>query len=255
MSMPSVHSCFYLTEENNKLTSKYKKLTTKYKVLEKELLEIKEKYMQLQFSMEYGQKNSLKDEPAIPVSKLKNKKIANADEQDAAMKKHMVAHKKLLRRIEEQTKKSSMIMQQNIALKTDNDRLKDDMSKKDDQIADLQRKLEKQLNIRNTPQSNVKKIAKLKENLSVMREEKYKVTIENAKLKNELAGLDHSFFEEIEDLKYALHQSSKLNKQYEKALKKVCSQFGLDYDGQYGQKSSTPIVQDSFKDRSHRPKT
>lgn len=35
------------------------------------------------------------------------------------------------------------------------------------------------------------------------------------------------FFEEIEDLKYALQQSAKLNTAYEAALKKLCQQFGI----------------------------
>jgi len=37
------------------------------------------------------------------------------------------------------------------------------------------------------------------------------------------------FFEEIEDLKYALQQSAQLNKEYEKALRRICLQFGLPY--------------------------
>lgn len=37
------------------------------------------------------------------------------------------------------------------------------------------------------------------------------------------------FFEEIEDIKYALQQSAKLNKVYEKTLRKMCMQFGVPY--------------------------
>ena len=37
------------------------------------------------------------------------------------------------------------------------------------------------------------------------------------------------FFEEIEDLKYALQQAARLNTAYEKALKKLCSQSGMPY--------------------------
>ncbi|KAK2185982.1 hypothetical protein NP493_215g03019 [Ridgeia piscesae] len=48
-------------------------------------------------------------------------------------------------------------------------------------------------------------------------------------LKAELKGLDHGFFEEIEDMKYALQQSARLNKEYEKLLRRLCNQFGLPY--------------------------
>lgn len=66
---------------------------------------------------------------------------------------------------------------------------------------------------------------------------------ENRKLKDELNGLDESFFEEIEDLKYALHQSTKLNQKYEETLKHICKQYDLNYKKtiqQHVKMSSTP---------------
>ena len=38
-----------------------------------------------------------------------------------------------------------------------------------------------------------------------------------------------SFFEELEDMKYALQQSTKLNNEYERILKQICKQTGLNY--------------------------
>jgi len=38
-----------------------------------------------------------------------------------------------------------------------------------------------------------------------------------------------SFFDEIEDLKFALQQSALLNKQYEAVLRRTCAQFGVPY--------------------------
>uniref|UniRef100_A0A2C9K9P7 Uncharacterized protein n=1 Tax=Biomphalaria glabrata TaxID=6526 RepID=A0A2C9K9P7_BIOGL len=57
--------------------------------------------------------------------------------------------------------------------------------------------------------------------------ERNKLAKENRRLKEELKGLDHNFFDEIEDLKFALLQSAKLNNGYEKELNKLCSQLGL----------------------------
>lgn len=48
-------------------------------------------------------------------------------------------------------------------------------------------------------------------------------------LREELQQISPSFFEEIEDLKFALQQSAQLNKQYETVLRLTCSQFGLPY--------------------------
>lgn len=41
--------------------------------------------------------------------------------------------------------------------------------------------------------------------------------------------LFQGFFEEIEDLKYALQQAARLNSAYEKALKQLCSQCGVAF--------------------------
>ena len=40
---------------------------------------------------------------------------------------------------------------------------------------------------------------------------------------------EQGFFDEVEDLKFALHQSSLLNKEYEKSLRKLCKRFGVPY--------------------------
>lgn len=41
--------------------------------------------------------------------------------------------------------------------------------------------------------------------------------------------LFQGFFEEIEDLKFALQQSALLNKEYEKVLRQMCQRFGIPY--------------------------
>ncbi|XP_078254216.1 uncharacterized protein LOC144592885 isoform X2 [Rhinoraja longicauda] len=62
-----------------------------------------------------------------------------------------------------------------------------------------------------------------------LQKESDKLTKEKNSLKNELAGLDKGFFEEIEDLKYALQESVRLNKEYEKCLQKLCEKHGLPF--------------------------
>ena len=44
-----------------------------------------------------------------------------------------------------------------------------------------------------------------------------------------MRGIDKNFFEEVEDLKYALQESAKLNKIYEKTLQGVCKRNKLNY--------------------------
>ncbi|CAI5779754.1 Hypothetical predicted protein [Podarcis lilfordi] len=52
---------------------------------------------------------------------------------------------------------------------------------------------------------------------------------ERRMLRNELAALDKDFFDEIEDLKYALQEAIKLNTQYEKCLKQLSSTYGITF--------------------------
>ncbi|XP_067404044.1 centrosomal protein of 290 kDa-like isoform X2 [Emydura macquarii macquarii] len=56
-----------------------------------------------------------------------------------------------------------------------------------------------------------------------------KLSRERRMQRNELAGLDKEFFDEIEDLKYALQESIKLNNKYEKCLKHISSTYGLRF--------------------------
>ncbi|NXA21065.1 CE290 protein, partial [Ibidorhyncha struthersii] len=64
-----------------------------------------------------------------------------------------------------------------------------------------------------------------------LKKENEKLSTERRALKNELAGLDKDFFEEIEDLKYAVQESVKLNNQYEKCLKQISVIYGLPFTG------------------------
>ncbi|XP_072780399.1 uncharacterized protein [Taeniopygia guttata] len=68
----------------------------------------------------------------------------------------------------------------------------------------------------------LKKIKKLKK-------ENRKLSAEKRALKNELAGLDKDFFEEVEDLKHAVQESVKLNNEYEKCLKQISVIYGLPF--------------------------
>ncbi|KFV04417.1 hypothetical protein N340_03146 [Tauraco erythrolophus] len=62
-----------------------------------------------------------------------------------------------------------------------------------------------------------------------LKKENEKLSTERRALKNELAGLDKDFFEEIEDLKHAVQESVKLNNEYEKCLKQISVIYGLPF--------------------------
>ncbi|KFQ42110.1 hypothetical protein N333_10254 [Nestor notabilis] len=62
-----------------------------------------------------------------------------------------------------------------------------------------------------------------------LKKENEKLSAERRALKNQLAGLDKDFFEEVEDLKHAVQESVKLNNQYEKCLKQISVMYGLPF--------------------------
>ncbi|XP_006811634.1 centrosomal protein of 290 kDa-like [Saccoglossus kowalevskii] len=82
----------------------------------------------------------------------------------------------------------------------------------------------------------------LKTELERVREERDKLSKDKKKLKKELQGLDKGFFDEVEDLKYALQQSAQLNQKYEKTLRSMCNRFGVPFPFALNpQRTSTPI--------------
>ncbi|XP_059158778.1 uncharacterized protein LOC131942847 [Physella acuta] len=72
--------------------------------------------------------------------------------------------------------------------------------------------------------------------------ERNKLMKENKRLKGELKGLDQNFFDEIEDLKFALLQSSKINEEYKNTLAKMCLQFGLPFPPSDNYLAKNPTV-------------
>ncbi|XP_074919035.1 uncharacterized protein LOC142046376 isoform X2 [Chelonoidis abingdonii] len=68
-----------------------------------------------------------------------------------------------------------------------------------------------------------------------------KLSRERRMQRNELPGLDKEFFDEIEDLKYALQESVKLNNQYEKCLKHISSTYGFAFATPFATRNSRII--------------
>jgi len=59
--------------------------------------------------------------------------------------------------------------------------------------------------------------------------ERDKLSQELKAIKKEIKGLDYGFFEEVEDLKFALEESTRLNQQYDHTLRRMCQQQGLPF--------------------------
>ncbi|XP_047128926.1 centrosomal protein of 290 kDa isoform X1 [Hydra vulgaris] len=218
MNIPSLHVCYSLTHENEKLQIKYRKLTSKYKQLLKDYNELKNQQLKGFGSSKDIEKKSIES--------------LNQEKSNANLEKLLVLHTEMMDQLDRRTKDNKNLVQEFEKLEAENKKFINQVTSLNQEKENIQKQLELktlQLSILSSKFNNKFKEDHLKQILMLKKELK-KLQAENNRLKEELKGLDIGFFEEIEDMKYALQQSSKLNSHYELVLKRLCKQFGLHYE-------------------------
>lgn len=257
MEIPMYHNCQALSAENETLSIKYKKLTRKFKELQKTLFQLQGEVTKLRVNKEncdLMHSELLSNQQAKTVVH----KPKSAVEDGTENKKMLQLHNNLLKRLEKESKISSNQLKKLNRMQTENKKLKDDLFSFEQQQEFYKNQLEdknQQIHSLNDKlNSSISKPDDTKKYSLILREKK-KLLSENKKLKDELKGLDNSFFEEIEDMKYALQQSSKLNVQYEQVIKKLCKQYGVSYNSLMGENVDVGGLKKSFKRRRRRSST
>ncbi|XP_066920617.1 centrosomal protein of 290 kDa-like isoform X2 [Clytia hemisphaerica] len=266
--IPPFHVCQSLTAENEVLNNKYNKLKRKYKELYQEMLEVKEKLIRVEIHEEY---KGLQNEMSVQHQGKNRKKVLQqqktiADktnrnkEDDNNAAKLVTLYDNLMKRYEIEVKLNRNQTKKINKLEAEKEKLKDDIFKREEENVFIHKQLkdrDEQLKSISSLNNNTKSSRQALENkIHVLTKDRERLMKENSRLKEELHGLDAGFFEELEDMKYALHQSNKLNHQYERTLKKLCKQTGMNYkhlmaastsaqtsDGK--RKSSTPTATSS----------
>ncbi|KAJ7364965.1 hypothetical protein OS493_007598 [Desmophyllum pertusum] len=201
MSMPDVHNCLYLSTENERIRKKYKKLARRNGQLEKELNELKEQFRNNEFMQ-------------------------------ALTRRMLSMHNNLMKRYQKELKTNTAQVEQITTLSLENRDLEKNLQ-------DAQRKIEELHKEKDALQTRISAVGvkeritpskrDLMADLRKVSQERDRLANERKKFKGELKMLDRGFFEEIEDLKYALQQAARLNSAYEKALKQLCSQCGVSF--------------------------
>ncbi|CAC5357438.1 unnamed protein product [Mytilus coruscus] len=249
MSFPDIHKCMKLSSENEDLKRKYLKVKEQRDTYHKELQEFKQKQKidNLLRSYVTTRDTSCQTEPGRswqPICFQKKKSEESKENDVDKTNKLLSMHNQMMRRYEKEVKLNMSHMETITDLNI--------------QISELERKLidesekhkKTQKELLDLHVGNHKKTAQEKRRYKHKNHEQYmdeiacldsedkflhikkecaKVKKENEKLKKELKGLDLGFFEEIEDIKFALQQSAKLNKEYEQTLRKMCVKFGIPY--------------------------
>ncbi|XP_029446835.1 uncharacterized protein LOC115085217 isoform X2 [Rhinatrema bivittatum] len=242
MDLPSVHDCLRLSEENELLLRKLKKMRWKNEQLEAELAQIREQLQQLMRDAQVQTESQLWHRKGGGINELKgtsengsgkilemynnlqkryNNEIKRNKVQSETIASLTVKVHELEHQLQEANQKIQQLECKNVSNRT-HMILKGRTPTPERKTSPQRSKSKKRITCCGNQSDFLLVIEKLKK-------EKEKLYKERRMLKNELAGLDKGFFDEIEDLKFALQESVKLNDQYEKCLQQISTKFGLPF--------------------------
>uniref|UniRef100_UPI00398E6BEA centrosomal protein of 290 kDa-like isoform X1 n=2 Tax=Pristiophorus japonicus TaxID=55135 RepID=UPI00398E6BEA len=245
MDMPPIHRCLQLCAENEHVQRKLRKVRQKNERLESELSEIQGKLQQQQLMRDFvtTRDAQIQTEPQ-PWNRagLKEGTASKADEKSNRL---LQMYNALQKRYEKEIKTNREQSETISKLTVDVHELELQLVTSKQRIQQLENTPMGRRQRTPTPDqgsaSHKRRSAgrkgcspdcihiELLFEIERLQKERDRLTKEKRSLKNELAGLDKGFFEEIEDLKYALQESTKLNKEYEKCLRKICEKYRLPF--------------------------
>ncbi|XP_066039807.1 centrosomal protein of 290 kDa-like isoform X3 [Chamaea fasciata] len=248
MALPVVHRCLQLTDENEQLVKKVKKLHIKNKELKKNLGQFQEQLYLQQITRVCGtsrdvqvqtethlwdkggdRKHLVLESDSVRLLQMYNelqkryvKETKTNKEQSEAIKNLTIKINELEHNLQEQRQRIEQLECKKVSWKTGAVSGKRSQTPKGGVTShrDISAKTESCCS--RYLELLLKEIKKLKK-------ENGKLSAEKKALKNELAGLDKDFFEEVEDLKHAVQESVKLNNEYEKCLKQISVIYGLPF--------------------------
>ncbi|PFX25206.1 centrosomal protein of 290 kDa-like [Stylophora pistillata] len=241
MSMPDVHNCLYLSSENERIRKKYKKLARRNGVLERELNDLKEQFTTQRFMQTHSRSVQVQTEEkrktpaggsAVKLNQNDRQKKPVQVEQFESTTKVLSMHNNLMKRYQKELKTNTAHVEQIATLSLENRDLEkklQDSQRKIDELHKENEALQARINAVGIKERLTPSKRDLMADLRKVSQERDRIAKERKKFKDELKMLDRGFFEEVEDLKYALQQAARLNSAYEKALRQLCSQYGLSF--------------------------
>ncbi|XP_072013619.1 uncharacterized protein [Amphiura filiformis] len=238
MDMPRIHQCLHMSAENERMFKKLKKLKKRNSDLENELKSITDRLKIEQLLRERVTTRSVSvqtDPPGYRPYTKPPSAVAKKEDTDKKKADRLLSmHNKLMKRYERELKHNITHTETIAALNLRIQELERQLSQAREQLrlferATPSRRRSMVRRRRSSSTSPLDNSLDLKSELAAVKKERDDLAREKRKMKKELGALDEGFFEEIEDLKYALQQSAKLNKEYEKTLKKICKQYGVPF--------------------------
>ncbi|PAA80368.1 hypothetical protein BOX15_Mlig014148g2 [Macrostomum lignano] len=224
MALVGIHDCTRLHEENERLKKRIQQLRVERTELERELAGFRERQRIEDILEGHVRKRTsmTQTEPCdLDGGHLGGGRRGKRASESEVVEKLLTMQQQARILYEKELKKGADHVQMITAQNGKILELQKELTKAERQVKQLENdklKLKKQLSAVSDSrvQSLQRKIDALKE--------------ENANLRSELRGLDSDFFNEIEDIKFALDQAVRLNQRYEKCFQHLCSKYGIPLD-------------------------
>ncbi|XP_072324491.1 uncharacterized protein [Scyliorhinus torazame] len=241
MNMPPIHRCLQLCAENEHVQKKLKKLRLKNEQLESELSEIQGKLQMQQLMRDFVTTRDAQTQTESQPWHRTGVKEAHVSKADERSNRLLQMYNALQKRYDKEIKTNKEQSETISKLTVNIHELELQLVTSKQRIQQVEHEHTAMRRNRRTLASHKHRSGggkgcspdcihiELLFEIERLQKEKDKLTKERRGLKNELFGLDKGFFEEIEDLKYALQESAKLNNEYEKCLRKICEKYGLAF--------------------------
>ncbi|XP_043395827.1 centrosomal protein of 290 kDa-like isoform X3 [Chelonia mydas] len=222
MELPAVHKCLQLSDENEQLLKKLKRLRRKNQQLENDLAQIQEKLHLEQLMHDCVTSREIL-QMYNNLQKRYDREIKTNQEQSETIKNLTIKIHELEHQLQGQKQRIEQLECKKVSQK-DNA-----VSGVRTPTAEREVTLSHRCICKKKGACSCKYLALLLLEIQKLKKKNEKLSRERRMQRNELPGLDKEFFDEVEDLKYALQESIKLNNQYEKCLKHISSTYGLAF--------------------------
>jgi chromosome segregation ATPase len=190
MDMPPIHMCAFLSHENERLKTKIADLKRHINHLERRIKEN---------NHDHSRSCSISCQTDINIQPRSNPLVTKLpSEEQLRLHRLLKAQNELLKKYENETMASSSSSGR--------------VTEYEQRLIRLEREKEQAERRAMSAQKRMEKF-----------EERYE------RMKKEISVLDENFFEEIEDLKFALQQANDLNREYEKTVQMLSTRLGISY--------------------------
>lgn len=191
MDMPPIHMCAFLNHENERLKTKIINLKQRINDLEKRITER---------NLDHIHSCSISCQTDIDI---KHPHSSNSSAEINRLHRLLKAQNDILRKYEHENENQ--------------------YERKDFSSSELIKNYERRLIHCQKEKEQAEQRAILAEQRMKKYEERYE------RMKKEISSLDGNFFNEIEDIKYALQQAKNLNREYEKTVQMLSNRLGIPY--------------------------